>query len=68
MVFTDQNEAALNQMKHGRKIDHPLGTVTKNEFLKIENGSIIFCGITGFVNFWLQYLLLIEKLLKIVRQ
>lgn len=36
--------------------------------LKIENDSEIFCGITGFINFWLQYLLLVEKLIRIVRQ
>lgn len=62
MVITDQNEAALNQMKHRHRIDHPLETVTKSESLKIETDSDIFCGITGFVNFWLQYLLLIGKL------
>lgn len=62
MVVTDQSEAALNHLKHGGRIDWLLGTVTKNESSKIENDSSIFCGITRFVNFWLQYLLLIQKL------
>ena len=51
-------------MKHGPRIDHPVGTVTKNESIKIDNDTKIFCGITGLVIylfFLLQYLLLVKK-------
>ena len=36
-------------MKHGPRIDHPVGTVPKNESIKIDNDTKIFCGITGLV-------------------
>lgn len=39
-------------MKHGPRIDHPVGTVTKNESIKIDNDTKIFCGITGLVIFF----------------
>ena len=50
-------------MKRGPRIDHPVGTVTKNESIKIDNDTKIFCGITGLVIylFLLQYLLLVKK-------
>ena len=48
-------------MKHGPRMDHPVGTVPKNESIKIDNDTKIFFGITGLVIFLLQYLLLVKK-------
>ena len=48
-------------MKHGPRMDHPVGTVPKNESIKIDNDTKIFFGITGLVIFLLQYLLLVNK-------
>ena len=42
-------------MKHGPRIDHPVGTVTKNESIKIDNDTKIFCGITGLVIYLFIY-------------
>jgi hypothetical protein len=62
-VATVQSEVGSNQVKPGFRIgcrNFPLTPVTEKESLKIADDRGLFCGVTGFVSFWLQYLLLAE--------
>lgn len=62
-VTIDLPEAGPNQMKAGVILGYgivPLKIKAEKGSIRIENVGRIFCSITGFVNFWLQYLLLVE--------